>query len=106
MEENFLISQEKWHKNILKDIKILENCYKSRRWLLNWLSTCISLLKKIIAVDLIKQQALDVDWKIIQQISFIKYTNPTILFLRICFGFCAAKSDSIVDLFWFNIIKK
>ena len=54
-------------------MKILEECYSSRRWFCNWLFIRLPLFQKnnnLIAVDSSKQQALDADPKAIQQINF------------------------------------
>ena len=50
-----------------------KNCYRSRRWLYNGLFVRSFLFQrnyKLIAIDLSKQQALDVDPRAIQQINF------------------------------------
>ena len=57
MEKLFWSISKKWQSNIRKYYK---NCYRSRKWLHNWL----------ISADLSKQQALDTDPKAIQQFNF------------------------------------
>ena len=68
---------------------------------------------KIIAVDLSKQQVLDVDLKVIQQIDFtgnLHRVGITIMFFHYVrckknlFRFFTRNCSSIVNLFCFNII--
>ena len=65
---------------------------------------------KLIAIDLSKQQALDADPKAIQKINFTgnlaqnSIVNTTIFFIRNRFRIFTRNCESIVNLFYFNII--
>ena len=69
-EENFLDHPVKNDLSSYDNIK--KTCTWSRRRLYNWLFTTLSLFQryKVIAIDYSKQQALDADPKVIQQIDF------------------------------------
>ena len=64
----------------------------------------------MIAIDLTKQQASDVDPKAIKQINFTGYlsgkNDRLMLFIRNYFRLFTRNCESIVILFCYNIIKK
>ena len=114
MEESLLwLASKKWYENIQnhsKDCNWSRNDYKID-CLLDY--PYLKIYYKMIAMDICKQQALDLNPKAIQQIKFTgsldRAGNTTMFFVieemkETIFGFFSRNRESIMNSFCFNVI--